>query len=57
MQEKWTPEAEEAFRQGQLSMVHDTEMSKGWTVVGLMAAGLSGFIVGVTIGAIIGRFF
>lgn len=56
MQEKWTPEAEEVFRQGQLSMVHDTEMSKSWTVVGLMAAGLSGFIVGITIGVIIGRF-
>ena len=47
---KWTPEAEEAFREGMKvgleNITYDAEMSKGWTAVGLMAAGLSGFLVG-----------
>lgn len=51
MQKKWTPEAEEAFNEG-LKMGLDNVGDKGWAVIGLIAASISGFIVGVVVGII-----
>lgn len=54
---RWTPEAEEAFREGMKvgleNITYDAEMSKGWTVVGLIGAGLSGFLVGAIVGVVV----
>ena len=49
---KWTPEGEEAFREGYkqgMEQGHE-ESSRPWEVIGFMAAAASGFIVGFIIG-------
>lgn len=50
---RWTPEAEVAFREGMKVGFDNVEDSKGWYAVGLMAAGLSGFLVGAVLGVVV----
>jgi len=48
--ERWSPDLEEGYKQGMKAGMEMHEDSKGWTVIGLIGAGLSGFIVGVIVG-------